>query len=256
MQLTATVSVQAPGAGTPTGLVEFFDGASSLGIAAVNPAGQAVFSRSDWAVGTHSLKAAYLGDDNFNGSDSPAQTHIVSDATTVTYYIGFDQFPDRSAVDGTAPNGSAFPGTMISTQYAGFGAIFPSFGGGPIATVGLGEASSSPNFLVGGDLISFGPLIVDIVDRTTGARSEANRIKVTLISVGDMVLTTTALAADLTTVLDSVSASNPGTGVGLNNKDPIVLTGPGIARVKFTITSPAPDDGFGIDDLYIEFKAP
>src|SRR5262249_31399451 len=43
---------------------------------------------------------------------------------------------------------------------------------------------------------------------------------------------------------------NPGTGVGLGNKNPIQLTGPGIARVRFEITQPFPGgDGFGIDDV-------
>ncbi|MBI4446571.1 MAG: Ig-like domain repeat protein [Acidobacteria bacterium] len=68
VELKATVSVQPPGAGTPTGLVEFFDGAVSLGTAAVSASGQALITRSNLAVATHTLRAVYSGDGNFNGS--------------------------------------------------------------------------------------------------------------------------------------------------------------------------------------------
>ena len=43
---TATVSVTAPGSGTATGTVEFFDGATSLGSAAVDGTGTATVSTS------------------------------------------------------------------------------------------------------------------------------------------------------------------------------------------------------------------
>jgi hypothetical protein len=92
-------------------------------------------------------------------------------------------------------------------------------------------ASSLPNHL-NGYPDSFQPILMDLVGEN------ADSIGVTLLSVGDAVVTATAYGSDLTTVLDSVSVSNPGTGVGWYNKDRITLTGPGIARVRFEITTP------------------
>jgi subtilisin-like proprotein convertase family protein len=55
---TATVS---SGAGTPTGNVEFLDGAVSLGVVALNGAGQAQVTTSALTAATHTITANYLG---------------------------------------------------------------------------------------------------------------------------------------------------------------------------------------------------
>jgi hypothetical protein len=171
-------------------------------------------------------------------------------ATPTPVYINFDIFPNGNQIDGTIPNGTSWPGTIITNQYASFGAIFSSTNGGPIATVGSREASSMPNFLCGNP-DSFQPIIVKIVNPTTGTPWTADSIDATLISVGDATYTAKAYASDLITVLDSVSITNPGTGVGWYNKNPIKLLGPGIAKITFEITKSYPGDGCGIDDLYI-----
>ncbi|HZS90342.1 MAG TPA: Ig-like domain repeat protein, partial [Chloroflexota bacterium] len=66
---TATVSVVAPGAGTPTGSVSFYDGTTLLGTAALS-GNQAQFTTSSLGVGSHNITASYSGDGNFNGSTS------------------------------------------------------------------------------------------------------------------------------------------------------------------------------------------
>jgi hypothetical protein len=81
--LTATVAVSPPGAGTPTGSVEFFDGATSLGTAPLS-GGSAALNTAALAVGGHSLTAVYAGDPNFSGSTSPAHSHTVNQAPTIT----------------------------------------------------------------------------------------------------------------------------------------------------------------------------
>ena len=146
--------------------------------------------------------------------------------------INFDIFPG---------GGPVASGTVITDQYLSLGASFDSVSGGPIAAVGLCEASSPPNFLAGNP-DTFQPFVVDFTNTVPS-------VGVTLISVGDATVTATAYDSSLVTVLDAVSVTNPGTGVGMNNKDPITLFGPGIARVQFEITQPFPGDGFGIDDL-------
>ncbi|MDV9203194.1 Ig-like domain-containing protein, partial [Streptomyces sp. Wh19] len=60
----------APGAGTPTGTVDFFDGATLLGTGTLS-GGVATFTTSTLAIGTHPLTAVYNGDANFTSSTSP-----------------------------------------------------------------------------------------------------------------------------------------------------------------------------------------
>ena len=81
---TATVSVNSPGAGTPTGTVTFFDGTTPLGSAPLNSSGTATFATSALAAGTHAITASYGGDGNFTGSTSAALTQTVNKITTTT----------------------------------------------------------------------------------------------------------------------------------------------------------------------------
>ncbi|KJY40531.1 hypothetical protein VR41_14920, partial [Streptomyces sp. NRRL B-1568] len=90
--LTATVTVTAPGVGTPTGTVSFFDGAALLGSAPL-VGGVATLSDSTLSVGAHSLTATYSGDTNFAGSTSPVDTQTVNQASTSTALVSL---PDPS----------------------------------------------------------------------------------------------------------------------------------------------------------------
>ena len=70
---TATVTAIPPGAGTPVGNVQFFDGAVPLGLPVALAGGQAQLTTSSLAAGPHSITAVYLpGNANFLGSTSPA----------------------------------------------------------------------------------------------------------------------------------------------------------------------------------------
>jgi hypothetical protein len=81
---TATVSVVAPGAGTPTGTITFSDGATNLGSATLDSTGAASFTASSLAVGTHTITASYAGDGNFNASTSSLSQIVNKLAATVT----------------------------------------------------------------------------------------------------------------------------------------------------------------------------
>ncbi|MFY9558656.1 MAG: SBBP repeat-containing protein [Terriglobales bacterium] len=74
---TATVTVVAPGAGTPTGTVTFMDGSATLGSGTLNSAGQVTLTTSPLAVNSHSITAVYAGDSNFTGSTSAALSQLV-----------------------------------------------------------------------------------------------------------------------------------------------------------------------------------
>jgi hypothetical protein len=83
--LTATLSAAAPGMGTPTGLVNFYDGGKLLGTGTLGSGGTAtLLVNSILAVGKHSVTAGYQGDANFIGVTSSAVSLTVNQAATTT----------------------------------------------------------------------------------------------------------------------------------------------------------------------------
>ncbi len=78
---TATVSVLS-GVGTPSGSVEFFDGATSLGTGTL-AGGVATFATAALTVGSHDITATYGGDASFAGSTG-SLTQVVGLGTTST----------------------------------------------------------------------------------------------------------------------------------------------------------------------------
>lgn len=85
--LTATVTVNPPGAGTPTGTVTFQRGAIVLGTSAVDGTGHATLTVSGLQVGSNSITATYSGDVNFLPSTSAALNHAVACGSTRTGII-------------------------------------------------------------------------------------------------------------------------------------------------------------------------
>jgi hypothetical protein len=68
-----------------TGMVEFFDGATSLGTRTLDASGTAQFSIAGLSVGSHSFTAAYAGDGFFAASSSaPVKHDIVTVPTTLS----------------------------------------------------------------------------------------------------------------------------------------------------------------------------
>jgi hypothetical protein len=116
---TATVSAVAPGAGTPTGTVSFFDGPTLLGTGTVNGSGVATLS-SVPALGSHSLTAVYSGDGNFTGSTSFALTlTVVTAGTGGAPSTGGGGFIISYAATSTATNtATASPTPVTSTATA------------------------------------------------------------------------------------------------------------------------------------------
>ena len=82
--VTFTITVApASGSGTPTGAVMLQDGGSTMStLNLVN--GQASFTTSSLAVGSHSITAAYNGDANFSAASSALSQTVAKDATSMT----------------------------------------------------------------------------------------------------------------------------------------------------------------------------
>ncbi len=78
---TATVAVQAPGAGTPGGTVVFTDGSTRLGAAPLAGA-RASISTAALSGGAHTIRAVYQGGVGFAASTSAAIAHAVLPAPT------------------------------------------------------------------------------------------------------------------------------------------------------------------------------
>jgi large repetitive protein len=80
---TATISPVAPGTGTPTGTVTFFDEVGPIAIAALS-GGVATFTTAALAAGVHTITTSYGGDGNFTGSAGSLNGQVVNVANTTT----------------------------------------------------------------------------------------------------------------------------------------------------------------------------
>jgi hypothetical protein len=114
---TATVSANAPGSGTPTGTVTFFDGGTPMGTSAVNASGQAAFSTSSLRIGNHSITATYNGDGNFTTSTSPVLSEQIKKKHAAPVQLG--SVPSNLAT-------SAAPTGPITTSPGGGDVLFTS----------------------------------------------------------------------------------------------------------------------------------
>jgi trimeric autotransporter adhesin len=81
--LTATVQAVSPGAGTPTGTVEFLNGTTMLGSASLS-SGSGFINTSALALGANSITVQYSGGTDFLGQTSTATTLTVGQASTAT----------------------------------------------------------------------------------------------------------------------------------------------------------------------------
>ena len=103
---TATVTVAAPGTGTPTGTVTFKDGATVLGTGTLNTSGVAMLTVPSTSplipslvVGTHNITASYGGDTNGLTSTSSALTETVNqNQTTTSVSVSTKYLLDNQAV--------------------------------------------------------------------------------------------------------------------------------------------------------------
>jgi hypothetical protein len=102
--LTATVAAVAPGAGTPSGTVQFaIDGSGSGPTAQLTSVGTASITDAGLPEGTHVITANYLGDGNFaasTGNLQPAQS-VVGMGTPVTLTM--------------VPNGGSYSNSVLVT---------------------------------------------------------------------------------------------------------------------------------------------
>ena len=156
--LSATVTSANPKAGTPTGMVSFNDGSTSLGTVSLGGDGTANFPTSTLTAGTHSITATYVGDANFTGSTSPAISQVVTKATSSTALTaslnpsGFSN-PVTFTATVTTPTGGAATGTVTfndGTAAIGSGTLNAS-GVATFTTSTLSTGNHTITAVYGGD---------------------------------------------------------------------------------------------------------
>ena len=103
MTFSASVAPVAPATGLPAGAVTFYEGTTALGtVTLVN--GQAHFTTSTLALGSHSIKAIYSGNAEWQGSESSVVSVMVNYQTT-----GFTTPVDLGNLLNTAKAGQMIP---------------------------------------------------------------------------------------------------------------------------------------------------
>lgn len=208
---TATILVIAPAAGTPTGSVIFYDGATPIGAGAVGGTGPytATFTTSTLTAGTHPITAQYLGDTNFQGSSSLAISQVVDKAATSIVATSspnpsvFGQNVTFSAT--VSAVGSVPTGTVAFFEGLTFLGIdtLDSNGDAAISTAILSVGSHTITAVYSGDANHLGqttttPQVVDKADVTAALSSDINpsligelvTFTVTVSAAGDLPIPT------------------------------------------------------------------
>jgi hypothetical protein len=109
--ITLTATVTSATSGVPTGTVQFFNGAASLGTSAVNASGVATLLVSTLPLGVDSITAVYSGDTNFTTSSSAAITETVTSAD-FTFVLATTGNGTQTVTPGLA---ATFPFTVAPT---------------------------------------------------------------------------------------------------------------------------------------------
>jgi parallel beta-helix repeat protein/predicted outer membrane repeat protein len=155
---TATVAVVSPGAGTPTGTVDFKEGATTVGSGTLS-GNTATFSTSSLAAGSHGITATYNGDGSFNASSSTPVTQTVNQASTTLSASG-DVNPSvvgqsvtiKASISVSAPGGGTSTGTVAFADGAtSLGSAALSGGSASISVATLAAGSHTITATYGGD---------------------------------------------------------------------------------------------------------
>src|SRR5580698_10422484 len=138
---TATVTSTS---GTPSGSVTFAEGSTVLASAvAVNTSGQAAFSTSTLAVGSHTITASFTGTGGFGSSSGTAAPQVVNGVASSFPGISYDAWVDfEGLTPGSAPTTA---GLAASTHgAAGTWAVSNSSGSLSAITAGQDTLTGAP----------------------------------------------------------------------------------------------------------------
>ena len=176
--VTFTASVS--GAATPTGSVQFFDGATSLGTVPLSGA-SAALTTSALAVGTHPITAVYSGDIDDPGSTSPAVNQVVNSASGAATTTGLASslnpslFGQSVTFTATVSGGTSPTGTVQFSEGATVLATVPLAGGAAAFTTSALSVGAHPIVATysgdADDATSSSPTVTQIVTTSGGPSS-------------------------------------------------------------------------------------
>jgi uncharacterized repeat protein (TIGR01451 family) len=140
--LKAKVTANPPGAGTPTGTVQFFDGATPIGSGtlAAGVTTIAVPASVINSVGTHHIAATYSGDGNFLASNSTVFDQVVNKAPTAT---SLSAVPPGSVGFGHVATFTATVSVPSPGAGAPTGPVVFTVDGTPVGTVNLNASEQA-----------------------------------------------------------------------------------------------------------------
>jgi hypothetical protein len=241
--LTATITPA-----SATGSVQFLDGATVLGTAAVS-GGSAALTTSSLGTGSHSIVAVYSGDAQYAGSTSAALSQTVNKAAT-TVVAGASPNPSTFGQSVTISASVTPAGATGTVQFVDGGSVIGtttlSGGTASITTSALGGGVHSITAVYGGDpsyLGSTSAALSQTVNRAPSALtivSSANPVTAGFAVTFTAALTHTPASAtgsiqflDGSTVLGTVALSSGGAA----------LTTSSLAAGSHTITAVYSGDG-------------
>ncbi|HET9423408.1 MAG TPA: Ig-like domain repeat protein [Nocardioides sp.] len=142
---TASVSVQAPGAGDPSGTITFTDGSTVIDTQPVSSAtgGQASITVSNLSVAQHAITAAYDGDDSFQGSNGSVTQKVNRAQTSTVVTSSANPSQSGQAITFTATISPVAPGAGDPTGTVRFTVNGAPLGGARTVVDG---AATSPQF--------------------------------------------------------------------------------------------------------------
>ncbi len=230
-QCETTANVTCPVFTVPTGSITFADSGSAINIAAINAEGDAEYSET-YAVGSHSITAAYSGDKSYNGSTGSAMTFTV---TKNTPSIGLNASNQNSSSQFIGGQSTVLTIFVVNSTAVNGPAAAPS---GTITLTGLPAgttpttATLSPVVTLSNGLNEQAPYGVATV--TVPAQSTASSPTVTISYAGDTNYNSTAASGNVpflapvsgllpstTTATESAAVTSPAAAVTIN----VIVTG-------------------------------
>ena len=228
--LSASVTVVAPGAGTPTGSVQFLEGTTALGTAPLGGS-TTTLQVSGLSGGAHPITARYLGDGNLNPSTSAPRTHTLRCDVVMNTNLdsSYTAAPGRTTciVNATINGSVTVPaGARVSIVNATIGGLVGRDGSSALIVCGSSVKSvsvpgsngtvviGSPGTGCAGNSIGSG---VQLLANRAGLRFDSNRIG-SGVQVKDTTGGPTIIRANTISGSLQCSGNNPvATNGGLSN---------------------------------------
>jgi hypothetical protein len=255
---TATVSIVAPGAGTPTGTIEFRDGSTRLGTVMLTN-GTASLTTNGFSATSHAISAIYSGNGNVAGSAQPLTQSVLTSTQSSTTALSSSSNPATAGTSVTltatvtAPSGlSGNVAFYDGASLLGTAALSATKAKLVISTLSLGAHAITARYLGNATIPpSISPVFSQTIkpSGTTLRNSTATVVASPSPATLDQPVTFTATV--------SGNQSTPPTGLVVFFVDGFVVSGPvtlspsGSASARATITTTAL--AHGIHDVTVAY---